>query len=104
MPPTRQPAPTASVARVLPLLGVGHLDRVFEYRIDSQQDAWAQPGVRVRIRFGNRLVDGILLERTSTPEHTGKLSWLDRVISPEVVYPSSSQLQPYENDTFALVY
>ena len=87
MPPTRQPAPTASVARVLPLLGVGHLDRVFEYRIDSQQDAWAQPGVRVRIRFGNRLVDGILLERTSTPEHTGKLNWLDRVISPEVVYP-----------------
>lgn len=87
MPPTRQPAAFAPIARVLPLLGVGHLDRVFEYRIDTKQDEWAQPGVRVRIRFGHRLVDGILLERTTTQEHSGTLNWLDRVISPEVVYP-----------------
>ena len=78
MPPTRQPAAFAPIARVLPLLGVGHLDRVFEYRIDTKQDEWAQPGVRVRIRFGHRLVDGILLERTTTQEHSGTLNWLDR--------------------------
>ncbi len=87
MPRTRQPAPFAPVARILPLLGISHLDRIFEYRIDTEQDAWAQPGVRVRIRFAGRLVDGILLERSNTQEHTGALSWLDRVISPEVVYP-----------------
>lgn len=86
MPKTREPAPNLPVARVLPLLGIAHLDRPFEYLIDSTQDALAQPGVRVRVRFGGRLVDALLLERTSGQEHQGQLKWLERVISPEKVF------------------
>ncbi|EUA09044.1 yhhN-like family protein [Mycobacterium xenopi 4042] len=42
-------------------------------------------GVRVRIRFHGRLVDGFVLERRTDTDHTGKLGWLDRVISAEPV-------------------
>lgn len=84
---TRVPAPELSVARVLPLLGLPHLDRLFDYRISADQDRDAQPGVRVRIRFAGRLVDAILISRTASTTHKGNLAWLDRVISPFVVYP-----------------
>lgn len=75
------------MARVLPLLGLPHLDRFFDYRISADQHEDAQPGVRVRIRFGGRLVDALLIARTSQTDHKGELAWLDRVISPKVVYP-----------------
>ncbi|MDO4760363.1 MAG: primosomal protein N' [Corynebacterium sp.] len=91
MPKTREPAPYAPVARVLPLLGISHLDRVFEYTIDTEQDALAQPGVLVRIRFAGRLINGLLLERSTSAQHTGKLQWLDRIISPEVIYPERTR-------------
>ncbi|APT90717.1 primosome assembly protein PriA [Corynebacterium sphenisci DSM 44792] len=82
------PAPAGPmVARVLPLLGLPHLDRAFDYRIPGDLDEAARPGVRVRIRFAGRLVDGILLERAAATEHPGDLQPLKAVISPEVVYP-----------------
>lgn len=86
---TREPAPTLPVARVLPLLGIPHLDRTFDYRVDSEQDSSAQPGTRVRIKFAGRLVDGIILDRTSETDHKGNLSWLHNVVSKEVVYPAT---------------
>ncbi|MFE0747843.1 primosomal protein N' [Gordonia sp. NPDC058843] len=73
------------MARVLPLLGLAHLDRPFDYLIDVDQDEIAQPGVRVRVRFSGRLVDGYLLERIEKSDHPGKLGWLDRVVSAEPV-------------------
>jgi len=73
------------IARVLPLLTVPHLDREFDYLVSTEQSDDAQPGVRVRVRFHGRLVDAFVLERRSDTDHTGKLGWLDRVISPEPV-------------------
>ncbi|EON34441.1 primosome assembly protein PriA [Gordonia terrae C-6] len=73
------------MARVLPVLGLAHLDRPFDYLIDVDQDEAAQPGVRVRVRFSGRLVDGYLLERIDKSDHPGKLGWLDRVVSAEPV-------------------
>ncbi|MDG3011251.1 primosomal protein N' [Rhodococcus sp. D2-41] len=70
---------------MLPLLPVAHLDREFDYLIPSDLDVQAQPGVRVRVRFSGRLVDGILLRRLKSSDHEGRLSWLDRVVSPERV-------------------
>lgn len=87
---TRVPASSKPVARVLPLLGLAHLDRSFDYLVADDQAADASPGVRVRIRFGGRLVDAILLERVARSEHEGNLRYLERVISPEVVYPDST--------------
>lgn len=87
---SRVPASSLPVARVLPLLGIAHLDRPFDYLVPSDLDEEAQPGVKVRIRFSGRLVDGILLERTEQQEHSGSLRYLDRVISPWVVYPEQT--------------
>lgn len=87
MSPARVAASSAPVARVLPLLGLEHLDRYFDYLVDSEQDAEAQPGVRVKIRFHGRKVDGLLLERVAASEFSGQLAWLEKVISPEVVLP-----------------
>lgn len=87
----RVPASTKSVARVLPLLGLAHLDRLFDYRIDSVQDPEVRPGVRVRIRFGGRLVDALVIERAHDTAHQGRLVWLERVISPVVVFPEQTR-------------
>ncbi|WP_026917850.1 primosomal protein N' [Gordonia shandongensis] len=67
------------------MLGLAHLDRPFDYLVDERSDADAQPGVRVRVRFAGRLVDGFLLERVDRSDHDGRLAWLDRVVSPEQV-------------------
>src|SRR5690349_22173451 len=73
------------IARVLPMLSVPHLDRDFDYLVAAEQSDDAQPGVRVRVRFNGRLVDGFILERRSETDHVGKLGWLDRVVSAEPV-------------------
>lgn len=80
------------IVRVLPLLGPPHLDRVFDYLVTEEESDAAQPGVRVRIRFAGRLVDAIVLERATTSSHQGKLRFIERVISPEVVAPERLRL------------
>src|SRR5271156_3555403 len=67
------------------MLSVPHLDREFDYLVSAEQSDDAQPGVRVRVRFHGRLVDGFVLERRNDPDHSGKLGWLDRVVSAEPV-------------------
>ncbi len=73
------------IARVLPLLSPAHLDRDFDYLVPPELDEIAQPGVRVRVRFAGRLVDGYLLERLPRTDHTGKMMTLERVVSAERV-------------------
>ncbi|MCZ4079710.1 primosomal protein N' [Rhodococcus sp. H36-A4] len=81
------------IARVLPLLPLAHLDREFDYLVPAEFADSAQPGVRVRIRFAGRLVDGYVVERVESSDHTGKLRWLDRVVSSErVLTPEISAL------------
>lgn len=84
---TRTTADSSPVVRVLPLLGLPHLDRPFDYLITPEDADAAQPGVKVRVRFGGRLVDAIVLSRHTSSEHGGRLRHIDRVISPDVVYP-----------------
>ncbi|ETW23953.1 primosomal protein N' [Mycobacterium gastri] len=67
------------------MLSVPHLDREFDYLVSAEQSDDAQPGVRVRVRFHGRLVDGFVLERRNDTDHQGKLGWLDRVVSAEPV-------------------
>jgi primosomal protein N' (replication factor Y) (superfamily II helicase) len=73
------------VARVCVDLPLPHLDRPFDYLVPDRDAAAAQPGVRVRVRFAGQLVDGWLLERLATSEHTGTLLYLERVVSAEPV-------------------
>jgi primosomal protein N' (replication factor Y) (superfamily II helicase) len=81
----RTPVEVEPIARVLPMLSVPHLDREFDYLVPAELSDDAQPGVRVRVRFHGRLVDGFVLERRNDTDHSGKLGWLDRVVSPEPV-------------------
>lgn len=73
------------IARVLPLLTPAHLDRDFDYLVPPELDDIARPGVRVRVRFAGRLVDGYLLSRHPESDHPGKLVRLERVVSAEQV-------------------
>lgn len=73
------------VARVLPMLTVPHLDREFDYLVPAELSDDAQPGVRAKVRFNGRLVDAFVIERRSTTDHSGKLGWLERVVSAERV-------------------
>ncbi len=98
----RLPAPENPVARVLPMLGLAHLDRPFDYLVDEAMDSDAQPGVRVRVRFSGRLVDGFVLERLPESDHGGRLAWLDRVVSPErVLTPDLARLARAVADRYA---
>ncbi|MDF3299681.1 primosomal protein N' [Streptomyces tropicalis] len=86
------------VARVLVDKGVLHLDRCFDYAVPAELDAEAQPGVRVRVRFGagrhrvregrregGGLIDGFLIERRAESDYSGPLAALAQVVSPEPV-------------------
>lgn len=86
------------VARVLVDKGVLHLDRYFDYAVPEELDADAQPGVRVRVRFGagrhsvhagrregGGLISGFIIERLAGSDYTGPLAALAQVVSPERV-------------------
>jgi primosomal protein N' (replication factor Y) len=83
------PAAELPVARVAVDSGLAHLDRPFDYAVPQAASDDAQPGVRVRVRFAGRQVDGWLLERAETSEHAGRLTPLkvvsaEPVLSPEI--------------------
>jgi primosomal protein N' (replication factor Y) len=73
------------VARIAVELSLPHLDRPFDYLVPEQLAALAVPGSRVRVRFAGQLVDGFVLARLSETEHAGRLAFVERSVSPEVV-------------------
>ncbi|NBE52779.1 primosomal protein N' [Streptomyces boluensis] len=86
------------VARVLVDKGVLHLDRYFDYAVPEELAADAQPGVRVRVRFGagrhsvhggrregGGLISGFVIERLPESDYAGPLAALAQVVSPERV-------------------
>ncbi len=77
------------VALVLVDTGLAHLDRPFEYAVPESMARTAVPGVRVRVRFAGQDVAGFVLDRRDTAEHSGRLTPLRRVVSPEPVLTPS---------------
>ncbi|SEG84141.1 replication restart DNA helicase PriA [Nonomuraea solani] len=78
-------APERPVARVAVDSPLPHLDRLFDYLVPATMHETAEPGVRVRVRFAGKLVDGFLMERAGESDHEGRLTPLERVVSPEQV-------------------
>ncbi|HEY3438397.1 MAG TPA: primosomal protein N', partial [Actinotalea sp.] len=83
--PAGAPAASRPVASVVVDRPQPHLDRPFEYAVPQSLDEAAQPGVRVKVRFGGQDVDGFVVERLDEAEHTGTLTPLRRVVSAEPV-------------------
>ncbi|HEX3260433.1 MAG TPA: primosomal protein N' [Pseudonocardia sp.] len=82
-----RPAAELPVARIAVDVPLAHLDRPFDYAVPEHLDADARVGVRVRVRFAGRLVDGFVLERVAASEHPGRLAWLEKVVSTEQALP-----------------
>ena len=80
-----RPAAELPVARVAVDVPLAHLDRPFDYRVPAHLDSAAVPGVRLRVRFAGRLVDGFLLDRVAASAHEGALAWVEKVVSGEPV-------------------
>jgi primosomal protein N' (replication factor Y) len=82
----RPPEPLADhlpVAQVVVDRSVPHLDEPYDYAVPASMALTAQPGVRVRVRFGHQDVDGYCVARLPASEH--ELVPLRRVVSGEVV-------------------
>ncbi|MFI2608980.1 primosomal protein N' [Kitasatospora sp. NPDC018619] len=83
------------VARVVVDKGVLSIDKFFDYEVPAVMDEAARPGVRVRVRFGARLVngerqggtlhDGFIVERLAKSDYPYALAPIAQVISPEPV-------------------
>ncbi len=73
------------VARVLVDLPLAHLDRPFDYAVPASMADEVRPGVRVKVRFAGQDVDGFVVARGATTEHTGRLTPLRRLVSAEPV-------------------
>ncbi len=84
-PAARTQAAELPVARVAVDVPLAHLDRPFDYLVPEQFAGAAVPGSRVRVRFAGKLTDGYLLERAARSTHSGRLAFLERVVSPEPV-------------------
>ncbi|KAJ8139860.1 hypothetical protein OY671_006938, partial [Metschnikowia pulcherrima] len=91
--PRRGPAPPAShqiaahspVARLALDLAPPHSDRPFDYLVPATMSDDARPGVRVKVRFAGRDVDGYVSERLDRSDHDGRSSPSRRVVSAEPV-------------------
>ncbi|NMF29394.1 primosomal protein N' [Cellulosimicrobium aquatile] len=108
--PRRGPAPPAShqiaahlpVARLALDLAPPHLDRPFDYLVPATMSDDARPGVRVKVRFAGRDVDGYVLERVDRSDHDGRLLPLRRVVSAEpVLAPAVARLARAVADHYA---
>nr|WP_260174037.1 primosomal protein N' [Nocardioides albus] len=72
------------VAKVLVDLPMAHLDKPFDYAVPASMAEEARPGVRVKVRFGPKDVDGFVVARAEASE-VANLQPLKRVVSSEVV-------------------
>ena len=84
-PGRKVPAEVDPVARIAVEVSLPHLDRPFDYLVPEQLATSVVPGSRVRVRFAGQLVDGFVLDRLADTEHVGRLAFVERSVSPEVV-------------------
>ncbi len=73
------------VARVLVDTPLAHLDRTFDYAVPASLAGSAMPGARVKVRFAGKDLSGFVVARVGSSDHTGTLSPLRKVVSPERV-------------------
>lgn len=86
-------AAAVAVARVYVDVALPHLDRPFDYLVPPELEDAVRPGMRVRVRFAGRLVDGYVLARVADSKHRGALARIERVVGTEpVLTPQTAEL------------
>ena len=83
--PVAGPALVDPIARVAVDVPLPHLDRAFDYVVPEPLTESAVPGARVRVRFSGVLVDGWVLDRVTSSEHSGRMERIAKVVSPDPV-------------------
>ncbi len=74
--------PDGAVARVaLPIPA----DELFEYAVPARLAQRARPGCRARVRFRDRPLTGVIVERIRQPRFEGALLPIEQVVDPEPV-------------------
>lgn len=100
--PPEPPAADRPVARVVVDVPLPHLDRTFDYAVPAGMADAAQPGTRVRVRFAGQDVDGFIVDRADSSDHSGPLTRIRRVVSPEpVLSPQVLRLARTVADAYA---
>jgi len=82
------PERSAIVRVALPL----PVDELFEYAVPPELDERAQPGCRVRVRVRDRVLTGVVVERTDRPQFEGRLLPIESLVDLERML-SSAMLQ-----------
>jgi len=79
-----------------------HLDRLFDYLIPDEFLQLAAVGCRVRVRFAGRLLDGYVIDRVASSDHSGALAPLVKLSSVEpVLSPAVARLARTVADRYA---
>lgn len=93
------PTPHGDVATDLPCAriwvntGVFHLDTAYDYEVPQKIADTVSTGVRVQVPFGNRQVEGLVVERLAGPAIVNTLKPISKVLSPHrVATPRSLEL------------
>ena len=81
------------MARILVDTPLAHLDRPFDYAVPASMAETALPGARVKVRFAGKSLDGFVVGRAAETAHTGTLTPIQRLVSPEpVLHPQVAAL------------
>ena len=70
--------------------GVFHLDELYDYCIPEKFTNLATVGIRIQIPFGNKEVEGIIVERVAQPERSGTIKFITKILSPYPVATNAS--------------
>src|SRR5260370_19971396 len=96
------PAERDPVARVVVDTPLAHLDRPFDYVVAADLDEQVVAGSRVRVRFAGQQMDGSVLDRVASSDHSGVLAYVTRSVSPEpVLNPEIARLARAVADRYA---
>lgn len=88
--------PRGEAAKILPFAriwvdtGVFHLDAPFDYAVPEELDDVIATGIRVQVPFGNREVEGIVIERCAESQTSGRIRHITKALSPHPVATSKS--------------
>ncbi|MFT8357849.1 primosomal protein N' [Bifidobacterium aquikefiri] len=92
VPAQRVPAEHNPIAQVILDVQATQLGATFDYLVQSKDDEVAQPGVRVRVRFGHQLLFGFIWQRVaSSSAPPSALRYIERVVSPQVAVSAQNR-------------